>query len=69
MREWGEKAFHNALIFSTDLEGQDIENPQEVKVWYKDTLLVFVVKMVFGCVKFDLCIHLLLKFFFNIYFV
>ncbi|KAG8200388.1 hypothetical protein JTE90_028566 [Oedothorax gibbosus] len=32
MREWGEKGFHNALIFSTDLEGQDIQDPQEVKV-------------------------------------
>ncbi|GBN48890.1 Zinc finger CCCH-type with G patch domain-containing protein [Araneus ventricosus] len=31
-QEWGERGFHNAIIFSTDLEGQTVHNLQDVTV-------------------------------------
>lgn len=32
VRQWGERGYHNALIFSTDLEEQDIEDLNNVQV-------------------------------------
>lgn len=32
LQEWGETAYHNAIIFSTDLQDQNVDNLQEVMV-------------------------------------
>ncbi|PRD23028.1 UNVERIFIED_CONTAM: zgpat [Trichonephila clavipes] len=32
LQEWGERGYHNAIIFSSDLEGQTVESLQEVMV-------------------------------------
>ena len=35
VRQWGERGYHNAIIFSTDLEEQDLDDLENVQVYFQ----------------------------------